>query len=324
MSETPPITRKRRILVVDDDHDNLHFFRDLLLSEEYLVEIASSGDEALHQIDAFNPELVILDYNMPGLNGLETLQMLRRRQNYVAVIFVSGESESDLIVNCLRGGADDYIQKPFNYGELLARIRVRFRNKDVNDQLEVANNKLKDMAEKDDLTGLYNMRFIYEKIEQELKRARRYKRNVACIMMDLDHFKSVNDEFDHLFGSHVLREIGQLIQRSMRETDFAARYGGDEFLMVLTEAEMEGTQAFAERVRSMVEAHVCTDGKNTFSRTASLGFAIATPEEDLAARDLVRRADHALYEAKETGRNRVVGYSTTKVLSLAAESGRRR
>lgn len=300
--------QKRRILVVDDDHENLKFLSEVLEAANYDVQTADSGASALQKIEEWNPELVLLDYTMPGLNGLETLHRLRQRQNYVAVIFVSGNASPELVIQCLGGGADDYILKPFDFGEMIARIRVRFRNKDVNDELEAANEKLKDLAEKDDLTGLYNMRFIYQKIEHELKRAKRFGRSMAVLMMDLDHFKSVNDEFDHLFGSFVLKEIGAIISKSMRDIDFAARYGGDEFLMCLTETDPEGAKSFGERLRKAIGGHVFKDGDNVFQRTASLGLAISDPNEEIVAKELVRRADHALYTAKETGRNKVVTY----------------
>ena len=306
---TLPEPKSRRILVVDDDSENRSLIVETLVGERYEVDSAESGQEAIQKIEDFKPELVMLDYNMPGLSGLETLNLLRKKEIYTAVIFVSANSDQKLVVNCLGAGADDYIRKPFNVGELLARIRVRFRNKDVYDELEVANRKLRELAERDDVTGLYNMRFIYQKIEAELKRAKRYSNRVGVIMMDLDHFKSVNDEFDHLFGSFVLKEIGKLITRNMREVDFAARYGGDEFLMVLPSTDPSGIREFTERIRSVIEKHVCTDGRNRFSRTASLGFALTEPTEEITAKELVRRADHALYEAKETGRNRVVGWT---------------
>lgn len=322
----------RRVLVVDDDAENRNLIVEVLQEQKYEVQAAESGQEAITKIQSWTPELVLLDYNMPGLSGLDTLTHLRKQQNYTAVIFVSANSDRDLVIQCLGAGADDYIRKPFNAGELLARVMVRFRNKDVQDALAAANARLQELAERDDVTGLYNMRFIYQKIESELKRAKRYGRQVGIIMMDLDHFKSVNDQFDHLFGSHVLREIGQLIKKNMREIDFAARYGGDEFMLVLTETDEQGVHTFAERIRKLIGAHVCTDGKNNFSRTCSLGFAVSSLDDLMTPKELVLRADQALYKAKETGRNRVVSWSSMdsvpagapKEPKLAAVGGRRR
>ncbi len=295
----------RRVLVVDDDPLNLKLMVEALSVEKFKVEQASSGADALKKIEEFKPELILLDYGMPGMNGLETLQMLRGLQIYVAVIFVSANTEQELIVDCLGAGADDYIRKPFRFGELVSRVKVRFRIKDLNDQLQVANAKLKELSITDDLTGLFNMRQMYDKIDFELRRAKRFERRVACIMMDIDHFKEVNDTHDHLFGSFVIKELGGLIGKNMRDVDFAARYGGDEFLIVLTETTDAGTRTFTERLRSVIEKHVFNDGKATLQRTCSFGYSVSDPATKIDARELVREADHALYEAKRGGRNRV-------------------
>lgn len=315
---------KRRILVADDDPENSSLVAEVLRGEGFEVAVANGGAEALAKIEETKPELVLLDYNMPDYSGLETLHKLRQRQNYVAVIFVSGQDDERVVVDCLQSGADDYVRKPFGIGELVARVRVRFRNKDTNDELSRATEKLRELAEHDDLTGLFNMRSMYAKIDRELKRARRYSRKVAVVMMDLDHFKSVNDEFDHLFGSFVLKEIGQLVAKQMRETDFAARYGGDEFLMVLAETDEKGATAFADRLRANVEKHVSYDGRNRFSRTASLGVAVSREGEEVEAKELVRRADQALYKAKETGRNRVVLYEPPPAVAAPAAKEKRK
>lgn len=295
----------RKVLVVDDDSLNLKLMAEALSVEKFCVEQASSGSAALEKIESWQPELVLLDYGMPGLSGLETLQMIRKKQNYVAVIFVSANTEQELIVDCLGAGADDYIRKPFRFGELVSRVKVRFRIKDLNDELQAANQKLAELAVTDDLTGLFNMRQMYDKIESELRRAKRFDRRVACVMMDIDHFKEVNDKHDHLFGSFIIKELGALIRKNMRDVDFAARYGGDEFLIVLTETTGKGTQVFTERLRSVIEKHVFFDGKSSLSRTCSFGFAVSEPSDKVDAKELVRQADHALYEAKRSGRNRV-------------------
>lgn len=300
-----PSLHERRVLVVDDDPLNLKLMVEALTIEKFNVEQAASGNEALDKIERWKPELVLLDYGMPGMSGLETLKMLRGKQNYVAVIFVSANTEQELIVDCLGAGADDYIRKPFRFGELVSRVKVRFRIKDLNDQLAAANAKLSELAVTDDLTGLFNMRSMYDRIDFELKRAKRFERRVACIMMDIDRFKEVNDKHDHLFGSFVIRELGGIIRKNMRDVDFAARYGGDEFLIVLTETSDAGTRTFTERLRAIIEKHVFNDGKAQLKRTCSFGYSISEPGTKIDARELVRQADHALYDAKRSGRNRV-------------------
>ncbi|MEO0337080.1 MAG: GGDEF domain-containing protein, partial [Pseudomonadota bacterium] len=133
---------------------------------------------------------------------------------------------------------------------------------------------------------------MYDRIEFELKRAKRFHRPVACIMMDMDHFKSVNDFNDHLFGSFVLGEVGKIIRTNMREIDFAARYGGDEFLLVLTETNVDGVKVFCERLRKAVESYEFNNGVNKMKLTSSMGFAITDGQQGVSAKELVRRADH--------------------------------
>ncbi len=302
----------RRVLIVDDEPLNLKLMAEALSVEKFAVEQASSGEMALEKIENWQPELVLLDYNMPGLNGLQTLQMLRSKQNYVAAIIVSANTDQELIVDCLGGGADDYIRKPFRFSELVSRVKVRFRIKDLYDQLQAANAKLQALSVTDDLTGLFNMRSMYEKIDSELRRAKRFERRVSCIMMDIDHFKQVNDSHDHLFGSFVIKELGGLIQKNMRDVDFAARYGGDEFLIVLTETTDSGTRTFTERLRSVIEKHVFDDGKATLKRTCSFGYSVSDPKHSVDAKELVRQADNALYESKRGGRNRVAAFSASE------------
>jgi len=300
----------RKVLVVDDDPMNLKIMQDALGGEGFEVTCESSGAKALEKIQTLKPDLLLLDYEMPGLSGFETLKTLRMQHNYVAVVFVSANTEEGLIEKCLEAGADDYIRKPFHFSEFLARVKVRFRIKDLHDQLYQANQRLKELAETDDLTGLFNMRTIYSRIDFELRRAKRYDRRVACVMMDIDHFKEVNDLNDHLFGSFVITELGNLIRNNIRDTDFAARYGGDEFLVVLTETSEKGSIVFTERLRDMIEKHEFTDGKNSIRRTCSFGIAISDPKDKVDAKDIVRKADHALYEAKHQGRNRVFAGKT--------------
>lgn len=295
---------KKKILVVEDDPDSRDVIVEALQSYSFQVEIAENGEEALEKVRFWRPHLVLSDHDMPGMTGLEMLKRLRDQQNYVTVIFVSGRNELKVIVDTLNSGADDFIRKPFRYEELVARIRVSLRHNEAHRELLEANNKLQEMVDHDFLTGLYNMRSIYDKIDYEIRRSRRFERTLACVMIDMDHFKRVNDDHDHLFGSHVLKEMGGLIKRNIRDVDFAARYGGDEFLVVLSEVTDGGTEIFCERFRKMIEEHTFKHEKDAIQLTVSLGYSIWNPESQWDARELVRAADHALYRAKNSGRNR--------------------
>lgn len=305
----------RRVLVVDDDPDSLSIIVEALRWEGYQTQMAISGVEGLALIQSWSPDLILLDVNMSGMNCFETLKGLRQRQNYVSVMFISGDTSSENVVAGLDSGADDYIPKPFDTLELLARVRTQLRIKDLNDQLWSANVRLNELVDIDDLTGLYNMRSIFQKLELELDRARRFNRQVAVVMLDMDHFKLVNDGHDHLFGSFVLSEVGLLIRKNIRAHDLGARYGGDEFLMILTETSSEGTQRFCERLLGAIQGHHFRSGSDEMKLTTSIGFAI-TPAgaAQTDARGLVRAADHALYEAKRAGRNCVKSIEIQKFL----------
>lgn len=294
----------RRILVVDDDADSLDVIAEALSWQGYKVQKAPSGAQALDIIKNWKPHLVILDVNMPGMDGVELLRDLRRHEHYVSVLFISGNSSTDAVIAGLDSGADDYIPKPFDPLELLARVRTQLRIKDLNDQLRSANERLKELVDTDDLTGLFNMRNIYHRIETEIGRARRFGRQVCVVMMDMDRFKSVNDGHDHLFGSFVLSEVGEIIRLNLRSTDIGARYGGDEFLICLSETNADGAERFCERLRKSIAQKLFKSGKDEIRLTCSLGYAILTlGDKTTDARSLVRTADAALYEAKRAGRN---------------------
>lgn len=297
------------LLVVDDDKDNVTLVSRTLEHVGFRVESASSGEEALEKLKKISPDLVLLDVNMPGMGGMETLKALRSREFYTWVIFVSARNDTEDIIRGLDAGADDYLCKPFDPLELLARVRAQLRIKDVTDRLAAANAKLLALVDIDDLTGLYNMRSIYQKLETELNRAKRNNRAVAVIMMDMDEFKRVNDTHDHLFGSFVLAEVGKIIQATIRGVDFAARYGGDEFLVALSETSVDGATLFAERLRKAISAYNFVKDGNSMNLTASFGVAVIQPTiQAIDAKSLVRFADHSLYEAKRSGKNCVKSF----------------
>jgi two-component system cell cycle response regulator len=297
--------KDRKILVVDDDPESRKLVSRALQFEGYKVENAGSGHEALDKMNTWRPHLILLDVSMPGLNGIDTLKFLRERDEYISCLFVSGKSSTEDVIRGLDTGADDYVRKPFDVLELLARVRSQLRIKDLNDRLQKANARLKELVDIDDLTGLFNMRSLYKKLDFEIERAQRYNRQVCVLMMDMDHFKRVNDDNDHLFGSFVLSEVGRMVRDNIRKVDFAARYGGDEFLIVLTEIELAGAKSFAERLGGKIEKTLFQNDTHSIELTASIGFAIAAPKQvEIDARSLVRTADQQLYKAKVNGRNR--------------------
>ncbi|HVK60977.1 MAG TPA: diguanylate cyclase [Bdellovibrionales bacterium] len=296
---------QKLILAVDDDPDCLAISTATLEHQGFLVEKASSAEEALEKLKKFTPDLMLLDINMPGMSGLDAIAQIRKRDQYFSVIFVSARNQTDDIVRGLDAGADDYICKPYDPVELLARVKAHLRIKDLTEKLEVANRRLQQLVDIDDLTGLYNMRSVYQKLENEIARARRFGRAVGVVMMDMDNFKNVNDTNDHLFGSFVLSEVGKLISDNIRQVDFGARYGGDEFLIALSETTIEGAALFCERLRAVIEGYRFKSPTSAMNLTASIGLAVIEPatHPNIDAKSLVRAADNALYKAKRNGKN---------------------
>jgi diguanylate cyclase (GGDEF)-like protein len=306
MLHAAPSNSQRRILVVDDDHEVVDVIQLALESHSFQVKVSYSAVEALEMIDQWHPHLIIIDVNMPQLSGMDAVKRLRSHPEHFSIIMISGNNAPEEIIAGLDAGADDYISKPFDPKELLARVRAQLRIKDLNDQLIRTNARLKEMVDTDDLTGLLNMRSLYARLDYEIARGKRYNRTVCVVMMDMDDFKSVNDGHDHLFGSFVLSEVGKVIKGSIRNVDIAARYGGDEFLIVLTEIDREATHIFCERLRSRIEEYHFQNGPDDMRLTTSIGFSITDPNcPEIDAKQLVRVADWALYDAKRSGRNRV-------------------
>jgi two-component system cell cycle response regulator len=302
--ELSPNSSSRRILVVDQDAQSLGVLLEPLRWEGYDTRGEVSLKQAFKVARDWAPHILLIDIRISE-EALRALEIFKKKLPLTSILLISEDATTESIIAGLDAGADDYIIKPFVPLELLARVRTHLRIRDLTQQLMMANERLKELVDTDDLTGLFNMRSLYQKLEFEIERARRFHREVCVVMIDMDHFKSVNDGHDHLFGSFVLSQVGKIIKQSTRNIDIPARYGGDEFLVVLTEVNYDGALLFCERLRKFVEKTVFENGPDRIKLTTSMGFAITKPGENISARELVRRADHALYFAKRTGRNKV-------------------
>ncbi len=300
--------RNRPILVLDEDPQTLELMLEPLRWEGYDVRGLTSSKEAIEFLNYWKPQLIIVDPEFSDEDGLKYLNSLAPYLDTTGLIVVSSEKSTERISQCLDMGASDYIVSPFVATEFLARVRAQLRFRDAKEALVEANLQLQELVEIDDLTGLFNMRSIFQKLEFEMERGKRFNRPVTVVMIDMDHFKTVNDGHDHLFGSYVLSEVGKLIKSSTRTVDIPARYGGDEFLIVLSETPLAGIEQFCERLRSRIEQATFSQGKDSIKLTVSTGFATSKLGEDIPAKELVRKADMALYEAKRRGRNQVCAY----------------
>lgn len=298
----------RPILVLDEDPDTLELMLEPLRWEGYDVRGLSSLKEATEFLTYWRPQMIIVDPDFAQEDGRQFLESVSGYLDSTSLIIVSGNSSSEYIAQCLDSGASDYIVSPFIPLEFLSRVRAQLRFRDAKEDLLEANQKLQELVEIDDLTGLFNMRSIFQKLEFEMERGRRFNRPVAVVMIDMDKFKSVNDGHDHLFGSYVLSEVGKIIKASTRNVDIPARYGGDEFLIILSETPLSGIEQFCERLRKRVEQMTFSQGRDSIRMTLSIGYASTNGTENLQPKELVRRADQALYQAKDGGRNQVVCY----------------
>jgi diguanylate cyclase (GGDEF)-like protein len=303
-----------RILVVDDLPDNVEILRARLSSRGYEVLTASSGDEALAAVHGDPPHLILCDIMMPGIDGLEVSRRVKDDDAlpFIPIILVTALGQTEDIVEGL-SVADDYIAKPYNFQELEARVRAMLRIKHLQDELdqknrelEVANKRLRKLSITDGLTELYNHRHVHQLLREEFERSHRTGEPVAVTMIDLDRFKAVNDTYGHPTGDVILYETARILRETAREIDMVGRYGGEEFIAILPNTSEEEAAAFAERVRQAVEAHVYRDEANEIHMTCSAGVAsLPSPGVD-SPESLLKKADDALYAAKESGRNRVV------------------
>jgi diguanylate cyclase (GGDEF)-like protein len=297
-----------KVLVADDELVSRRLLESSLTRWGYDVVVASDGLEAskfLHAPDA--PKLAVLDWMMPGLDGVELCRELRRRKDdsYTYVLLLTAKHTKSDVIEGLEAGADDYISKPFEPQELRVRLRTGKRILYLLDQLTTAREALQDLAAHDSLTKLWNHNSIIELLNKELNRSERQESPVGVVVVDLDHFKRINDTYGHLTGDHVLREAAKAMCGAVRPYDAVGRYGGEEFLVVLSGCDQINAIGHAERLRQAFRRIVVESPKGKISFTASLGVTVVEPGMHMDAEMAIRKADAALYVAKNAGRDRV-------------------
>ena len=294
--------KKKSILIVDDLRTNALALKKMLESE-WPVEIALDGPSAL--VAAAKdpaPELILLDVRMPGMDGHETCRRLKRDENTknIPVIFITALDDSNDEALGLELGAVDYITKPVHAPIVRARIRNHLALQQAHGELELKNQTLEKLATRDKLTGLYNRRRLDDVLAQEVLRAERYNRPLSVILIDIDHFKQVNDTYGHPIGDAVLSETAFRLAGTLRTSDIAGRWGGEEFMVICPETGAETAMILAERLRA---GYAELDFPETGRLTASLG--VASHRKGLGPEEILRHVDDALYRAKYGGRNRV-------------------
>jgi two-component system, cell cycle response regulator len=296
-----------RVLVADDSPVYRKLVEHALAEDSCSVSFANSGHQAIELFDREKPDLIVTDWMMPDLTGIELCQRIRTssQSSYTYVIILTSNAEKENVVKGLSAGADDYLTKPFDRNELLARIRVGQRLIDLHRQIEAKNRLLEELALTDPLTGLPNRRAIEDWSARQLSGAARHGFPMWFVLMDLDHFKKINDTYGHDAGDTVLKRFGEVLRNNTRLSDISGRIGGEEFLLVLTHAEEDNVKVVVDRIRKQLAAEQFEWNGSAISVTASFGAAGFSGKKAPGFSQLVKQADAALYRAKDLGRNRV-------------------
>lgn len=309
MTGTSPI-RQMPVLVVDDSAVQRLILKDCLLECGFQPIIMEDGETALAALQSPDaPRLVIMDWELPGMSGIEVCRRVRssKAERYTYILILTSKSDAALVITALESGADDFVRKPFDPAELTARLATGCRILQLEEELVTARDELHRVAIHDSLTGLLNRGAILDYLRKELARASRQQTPIGVMILDLDHFKMINDTFGHLAGDQVLRGVGNLLQSSFRCYDAAGRFGGEEFLVVVPNCGYEDLERRAEEVRASIASLEFECGAQACSLTVSIGVTTFDPGLAEGLESLLQRADSALYEAKRCGRNRVSG-----------------
>ena len=310
-----------RILVVDDEESPRSFVSSVLNEAGYRTTVASSAEEALEIFKRDPHSLLVTDIFVGRMTGLDLLHRVKQLDPDVQVVVMTSNASLETAIQALRHGAYAYLTKPFEDVDLLTagvaraveRVNLARENRRMIEQLrqnteeqQRLNHQLRETAIRDGLTELYNQRYFREALDVEIARARRHRRTFSLIFMDLDYFKHYNDARGHLAGDELLKQLAALIRKDCRTSTLAARYGGDEFVMLTPETDKASARIFAERLRVSVEHHPFTGREQQPGGKVTLSVGVSTfPDDGCDADTLIAKADTALYRAKEEGRNLV-------------------
>lgn len=291
-----------RILIADDDRLTQRILATNLYQWGHTPVICGDGDEAWKALQNQNPpSLVILDWEMPGKSGIDLCRLIRKeiKEPYIYIVLLTAKTSQEDLIQGLEAGADDYMSKPFHPQELRVRIAIGERIMKLQDQL-------REQALCDSLTGLWNHRAILDVLKREISRALREKTLVGILLADLDHFKKINDTYGHPAGDMVLIELAQRLKSAVRPYDAIGRYGGEEFLMILSNCSKDTFENVAKRFCVLISRTPFVAADTKITVTISIGATLRGFLTNHETHAIIQTADNALYEAKHTGRNRVV------------------
>ena len=283
---------------------------------------AEDGLEGFKKLLSYPVDLILCDLEMPRIDGFKFLSMLKSRPDLqdIPVIILTGMDDRERKIKGLEQGASDYITKPFDPEELVARVKVHLKIKKLQDELKRSNELLLELSNTDHLTGLFNRRYMMEALDKEVHRSSRKGGSLSLIILDIDNFKKVNDDFGHLQGDAVLQIVALQLQKELRSYDYAARYGGEEFVAILPDSSLKDALFVADRIRLAVQGNIFSEPLAKLRLTVSLGVACFSSEHSLTGDGFIKLADDALYRAKANGRNRVEFHDPERVPPTATEA----
>jgi diguanylate cyclase (GGDEF)-like protein len=302
-----PSPRNLAVMVVDDDAAIRRLTRKILQDDGFEVIDCASGLEAQTRLFAEHWDILLLDLDLGDINGRTLCEAVKRdpRQASKFVIIVSADSDPLQKVALLDTGAEDYVTKPFHPAELVARVRAAARLLEMQRRLVTLNETLAHSTTLDGLTQLFNHKYFQEKLAFEYEASLRYARSLAVAMIDVDSFKHVNDKYGHAIGDSVLEQVAKVLLAETRASDIAARYGGDEFALILRETRADAALRCANRIAIATRALRVDVDDGQVRATVSIGLAAIPHRRITSARQLLEYADRALYRAKRNGRNQV-------------------
>ena len=296
--------KTRKILAIDDSPSDLFLLKSLLQKTELTILTAKNGSRGMEIAVSEQPDLILLDVMLPDIDGFEVCKKLKANSytSAIPIIFISAKDQTCDKIAGLNVGAIDYITKPFDPGELKARIESVFRTLELEEKISI-------LVDTDELTGLTSRRHFFAILGSEMFRARIKGESLCMMMLDIDHFKNINDTYGHLAGDMILKQLGKILKENTYPLDYVGRYGGDEFIILMPETSYSTAIKVAEKLRKIIDSCHWDIGEKRISVTVSIGIASIDSED---SNELISRADKALYMAKEKGRNCIVCWEEAK------------